>query len=353
MQNADEMAWDPSQWHFDVPINQSQLGVQLLDVPADTEFVVEPVSRLVPYPVNWEPFLPPLTASPDTQSDFVLPTDQLTPPLETQQTSMQAGQFASCPTSQNLAKWNALNEMSKERDPLLEKFMMNKNVISAGSSSCNDSTAASSVDGEAVRELLLPKGMFEDTPQNSERDLSPSQMQPQTFEVHAHKSGHDGFNVLDTNKDVQVESDGWKAMCEALNMPDHAYPSNVPDDICYALDDQMDQSGTLQINLTYSLGMWSIGSAKHATGDCKPCGFLWKKGCHKAQNCHFCHLCGSDEVKKRKRDKIATRRREELDGMWERREDDQPMPEELWECGDDEKPMPQETPRVLPGLPRY
>jgi len=124
------------------------------------------VSRLTPWPVNWEPFLQPLTLSPDSQSDFVAPTDRMAFPRETQPCIAQAGQFAACPTSQNLAKWDAMNEMDpvieRERDPLLEKFMMKKSIFAEGSSSAN-STAASSVDGEAVRELLLPKGMFEET----------------------------------------------------------------------------------------------------------------------------------------------------------------------------------------------
>lgn len=189
--------------------------------------------------------------------------------------------------------------------------MTNKNISAGSSAACDDSTAASSVDGEAVRELLLPKGMFDETPQNSEPDVSPSRMQPQVF-------------------DDQV-------YLQPQVFDDQVYSTSVPDDTCYELDDMTDKSGTLKINLTYSLGMWSIGSARHATGDCKPCGFLWKKGCHKAQNCQFCHLCGSDEVKKRKRDKIEARRREE---------------QLMWECGDDEQGMPQDTPRVLPGLPQ-
>merc|ERR1719359_1658514 len=109
----------------------------------------------------------------------------------------------------------------------------------------------------------------------------------------------------------------------------------------YQPDDVQDTSGTLKLNLTYSLGMWSIGSAKHATGDCKPCGFLWKKGCHKAQNCEFCHLCPEGEVKKRKRDKIAAR---------------QAVERSQWDCEADDTfeqgLTPQHQPRVLPPLPK-
>merc|ERR1711869_174642 len=118
----------------------------------------------------------------------------------------------------------------------------------------------------------------------------------------------------------------------------------VPEELTGSLAE--DTSGTLAINLTYSLGMWSIGSAEHAKGNCKPCGFLWKKGCQKGQNCGFCHLCPADEVKKRKREKIAAKQRaEEL--LWECGED-----EGLRECREDEGCGLHQTPRILPPLPK-
>lgn len=47
----------------------------------------------------------------------------------------------------------------------------------------------------------------------------------------------------------------------------------------------------------------SIGSAYHNMGMCKPCGFLHKGGCANAMACKFCHICGPDELKQRKKDK--------------------------------------------------
>ena len=35
----------------------------------------------------------------------------------------------------------------------------------------------------------------------------------------------------------------------------------------------------------------SIGSGKHATGDCKTCYFFVKSKCKKGTNCEFCHIC--------------------------------------------------------------
>lgn len=292
-------------------MNESKVRLPVHDLSTENEFVVEPVSRLNPWPVNWEPFLHPINVmDPNTQSEF-LAAEQMCPSGNAAWSTTQGDQSAACPTSQNLAKWDAINEMSKEMDPLLdplienllEKFLQTKCESGARSSAsacdASESTAASSVDGDVVRELLLPKGMFEDA-HNSEPDSSPSCMQPSI----AH---------------------------------DQACPTSVPNE-----DLEKDMSGTLKINLTYSLGMWSVGSARHATGDCKPCGFLWKKGCHKAQNCEFCHLCPADEVKKRKRDKIAALQRAEADAAEQK----------MWECGDDEQPMSRREPRVIPPLPK-
>lgn len=323
--DEESLAWDPSQWQLDPAPPVSQEKQNLVNFVNDNQigmadFVVQPVSRLDPWPVNWEAFLQPGTV-PEAQSGFVFPSQQMPAPGNAQWYAGQAGPSAACPTSQNLAEWDAMNEMSGESDPLLEKllnsmdpllekFMKTKKVSgkrgSAVACDASDSTAASSLDGDVVRELLLPKGILDEATHNSESDSSP--------------------------------------LCMPVIVDDQAPLTNVPDDTlgmysCHQADVQPgDTSATLAINLTYSLGMWSIGSAKHATGDCKPCGFLWKKGCHKAQNCEFCHLCPADEVKKRKRDKIATRQREEM--------------EKMWDCGDEADRSAHQEPRVLPPLPK-
>lgn len=73
-----------------------------------------------------------------------------------------------------------------------------------------------------------------------------------------------------------------------------------------------DQSGTLKISLTDSLGLWSVGSVGHDIGMCKPCAFLWKDpqqpGCQNGRDCVFCHLCPPGEVKKRKTEKKIMRK---------------------------------------------
>jgi hypothetical protein len=64
------------------------------------------------------------------------------------------------------------------------------------------------------------------------------------------------------------------------------------------------------ISLTDSLGLWSLGSAEHSLGNCKPCAFLWKseQGCQNGTNCKFCHMCTPGEVKRRKKAKLAARK---------------------------------------------
>jgi hypothetical protein len=57
-------------------------------------------------------------------------------------------------------------------------------------------------------------------------------------------------------------------------------------------------------------GIWSLGSAAHASGTCKPCAWMYKEGengCRNGVQCEYCHLCPPGEVKKRKRDKLIQR----------------------------------------------
>eukprot|EP00931_Biecheleriopsis_adriatica_P046916 TRINITY_DN26_c0_g1_i2.p1 TRINITY_DN26_c0_g1~~TRINITY_DN26_c0_g1_i2.p1 ORF type:complete len:492 (-),score=100.18 TRINITY_DN26_c0_g1_i2:227-1702(-) len=55
--------------------------------------------------------------------------------------------------------------------------------------------------------------------------------------------------------------------------------------------------GTLQLP--------SMGSKDHLAGDCKPCAFLFTKGCEMGATCKFCHLCDAGEKKRRQKAKKA------------------------------------------------
>eukprot|EP00929_Paragymnodinium_shiwhaense_P072753 TRINITY_DN36930_c0_g2_i1.p1 TRINITY_DN36930_c0_g2~~TRINITY_DN36930_c0_g2_i1.p1 ORF type:complete len:253 (-),score=24.96 TRINITY_DN36930_c0_g2_i1:484-1242(-) len=53
----------------------------------------------------------------------------------------------------------------------------------------------------------------------------------------------------------------------------------------------------------------SRGSMEHYTGRCRPCTFFWKpQGCASASECEFCHLCDSDEKKRRQRNRKLLRK---------------------------------------------
>jgi len=51
--------------------------------------------------------------------------------------------------------------------------------------------------------------------------------------------------------------------------------------------------------------MPTIGSLGHHLGTCKPCAFLFTKGCGSGVNCIFCHLCPRGEKKRRQKTKHA------------------------------------------------
>jgi len=76
------------------------------------------------------------------------------------------------------------------------------------------------------------------------------------------------------------------------------------------LSDSEEDTRPRAISLTNVLGLWSVGSAEHTSGTCKPCAWIWKdeSGCSNGANCKFCHMCPPGEVKRRKKDKIAMRK---------------------------------------------
>mmetsp|Transcript_64186 Transcript_64186/g.150664 ORF Transcript_64186/g.150664 Transcript_64186/m.150664 type:complete len:268 (-) Transcript_64186:211-1014(-) len=45
----------------------------------------------------------------------------------------------------------------------------------------------------------------------------------------------------------------------------------------------------------------TMGSAGHDEGNCKPCAFVYTKGCQSGMQCAFCHLCPPGEKDRRKK----------------------------------------------------
>lgn len=47
---------------------------------------------------------------------------------------------------------------------------------------------------------------------------------------------------------------------------------------------------------------WSVGSALHSQGACKPCTWFWRPGgCTRGETCEHCHLCPRGALQKKKR----------------------------------------------------
>eukprot|EP00928_Gymnodinium_smaydae_P063584 TRINITY_DN4711_c0_g5_i1.p1 TRINITY_DN4711_c0_g5~~TRINITY_DN4711_c0_g5_i1.p1 ORF type:complete len:248 (-),score=28.58 TRINITY_DN4711_c0_g5_i1:66-809(-) len=62
----------------------------------------------------------------------------------------------------------------------------------------------------------------------------------------------------------------------------------------------------------------SVGSAQHGTGLCKPCAFLYTKGCRNDKECTFCHLCEGGEKKRRQKErKELVRQQREQGHTWQ------------------------------------
>merc|ERR1740138_1136757 len=49
----------------------------------------------------------------------------------------------------------------------------------------------------------------------------------------------------------------------------------------------------------------TVGSIEHRLGTCKPCAFVHTKGCTNGSQCAFCHLCRPNEMRRRKKAKLA------------------------------------------------
>mmetsp|Transcript_90842 Transcript_90842/g.234576 ORF Transcript_90842/g.234576 Transcript_90842/m.234576 type:complete len:201 (+) Transcript_90842:94-696(+) len=47
---------------------------------------------------------------------------------------------------------------------------------------------------------------------------------------------------------------------------------------------------------------WSLGSAGHESGECRPCAWFWRpQGCGNGANCHHCHRCEEGQLKLRRK----------------------------------------------------
>ncbi|CAE8685743.1 unnamed protein product [Polarella glacialis] len=61
----------------------------------------------------------------------------------------------------------------------------------------------------------------------------------------------------------------------------------------------------------------TLGSAAHYYGGCKPCAFLYSRGCASGPACSFCHLCPPGEKKQRQKGKHFVAKNRFQQGQWE------------------------------------
>mmetsp|Transcript_32495 Transcript_32495/g.61191 ORF Transcript_32495/g.61191 Transcript_32495/m.61191 type:complete len:338 (-) Transcript_32495:261-1274(-) len=58
----------------------------------------------------------------------------------------------------------------------------------------------------------------------------------------------------------------------------------------------------------------SVGSMGHDEGTCRPCAFLFKKGCISGKDCAFCHRCPPGEKKRRSKERKSETKKPEEEG---------------------------------------
>eukprot|EP00438_Fugacium_kawagutii_P002344 Skav219221 [mRNA] locus=scaffold1015:106809:107483:+ [translate_table: standard] len=61
-------------------------------------------------------------------------------------------------------------------------------------------------------------------------------------------------------------------------------------------------NGSDNLGILGSARQRSVGAARHAQGDCKPCAWFWRPGgCTRGEACRHCHLCPPGALQKKKR----------------------------------------------------
>ncbi|CAE7175980.1 rlmJ, partial [Symbiodinium pilosum] len=67
----------------------------------------------------------------------------------------------------------------------------------------------------------------------------------------------------------------------------------------------LELKGSIDVSLP---SLPSVGSMGHDEGACKPCAFVFKKGCDSGSQCTFCHLCPPGEKKRRSKERGALKK---------------------------------------------
>lgn len=99
---------------------------------------------------------------------------------------------------------------------------------------------------------------------------------------------HDPFRIYAAEATEPLSVAGGASMASAQSGPS-VPQARVPSPVPPAMEEQRQPE-------------WSIGSATHDAGDCKPCMWFWRpQGCKNARNCQHCHLCPEGAVQERRK----------------------------------------------------
>mmetsp|Transcript_53422 Transcript_53422/g.155768 ORF Transcript_53422/g.155768 Transcript_53422/m.155768 type:complete len:414 (-) Transcript_53422:76-1317(-) len=124
----------------------------------------------------------------------------------------------------------------------------------------------------------------------------------------------EGLNGLAEEAGLDPKALG-EAFCKKLSIStcadddaqSYVYEGEEEEEISTDLGEDHSTEPDLEMEVAHVIP--SMGSASHATGECKPCAWFWKpQGCSNGQNCGHCHLCPMGELKARKKLKRASLR---------------------------------------------
>jgi hypothetical protein len=122
-----------------------------------------------------------------------------------------------------------------------------------------------------------------------------------TFENHASPtSAHHGCVPPPPHQPPFLDAPIFSEMPPPPSMPPYFFEQTAPAPVL-SLEAAIPPAEILQT-------VPSIGSWQHSSGNCRPCAFLYTRGCENGQSCEFCHLCSRGEKKKRLKEKRVTRR---------------------------------------------
>jgi len=149
---------------------------------------------------------------------------------------------------------------------------------------------------------LLPAGLLDLLGDlESPRSSSPPPQQPPLF---------DGSWALPMYTPQPFVLDLSLALCSPGQAKQQRLPLSDPilDQLCLPnrLPPQMWAQETVQATPEAELGSPdcpTVGSKDHWFGTCRPCAFMYTKGCGNGVLCSFCHLCDKDAKKRRSKDK--------------------------------------------------